>query len=115
MARNESVPAVSSDIHVAAAFSADRARRGRSHVRAAPARAFPHRKTSVRERGNANKDNRGAFKERKPESGDRKEKNEKTRRNLPLGVACVATRVSRAIFSGFFAAGTAAATGESGA
>src|SRR5262249_33236037 len=60
MAHNESVSAASPGIHVAAAFSADRATRGRFHVRAVPARAFPRRKTSVRERGNVNRDSRGA-------------------------------------------------------
>src|SRR5205085_11169920 len=60
MARSESMLAVSPGIHVAAVSSADKGTQGRSHVRDVPARAFPRRKTSVRERGNANRDSRGA-------------------------------------------------------
>ena len=85
MERTESVPAAWQDIHVAAAFSADRARRGRFHVRAVPARAFPHRKTFVKERGNANRDSRDACQERKPENASRKEKNAGPRFNYLTG------------------------------
>ena len=75
MVRSELAHAVLSDTRDAAPSWADKASRAQFYDRVAPARAFPRRKTFARGRGSANRDNRVAFQERKPESGTRKGKN----------------------------------------